>query len=218
MRRAERKLELSDNVVGEDLTDREGKEMAGAKSSDLRSIIFGLHMFDPTEITNEVSDQSNLPKLSAMVDKVIALRNGEQSEKDGSMVEINPVELINDHDHGKGQSSVSFDPGFDEASYLSWVEKFKEVAQSKDYTVLEVGNRRRLPEEKHMKAEEARKKAEEKKLLKWETLGYSSLAVKDPVSPVDRDIMSDSGSVHFVYGDCTQPSKVCSSEPTIIFR
>ncbi|KAM7512146.1 hypothetical protein LguiB_011021 [Lonicera macranthoides] len=216
MRRAQRKLQLSHNVVGEDLTDCEGKEMAGAESGDLRSVIFGLHMFDPTEITNEVSDQSNVPKLSAMVDKVITLRNGEQSEKDGSKVEINPVELISDLDHGKGQSSVSFDPGFDEASYLSWVEKFKEVAQSKDYTVLEVG-RRYLPEEKHMKAEEVRNKAKEKKLLKWETLGYRSLAVKDPVGPVDRDIMSDSGSVHFVFGDCTQPSKVCPSEPIIIF-
>ncbi|XVF22821.1 hypothetical protein REPUB_Repub12eG0203900 [Reevesia pubescens] len=30
--------------------------------------------------------------------------------------------------------------------------------------------------------------------------------------------MSDSGSVIFVYGDCTDPSKVCPSEPAIILR
>lgn len=55
-------------------------------------------------------------------------------------------------------------------------------------------------------------------MLKWESLGYNSSSVKEPILPVDRDISSDSGSLHFVYGDCTQPSKVCPSENTIIFR
>jgi hypothetical protein len=38
MRRAERKLQLSHNVVGDDM-DWEGKEMAGVETGNLRSII-----------------------------------------------------------------------------------------------------------------------------------------------------------------------------------
>ncbi|TKY45364.1 Chromodomain-helicase-DNA-binding protein [Spatholobus suberectus] len=77
---------------------------------------------------------------------------------------------------------------------------------------------RNLDEEKSLKLESARKKAEEKKLSRWEALGYQSLNVKDAISPTDNDITSATGSVHFVYGDCTAPSNVCSSEPAIIFR
>ena len=81
-----------------------------------------------------------------------------------------------------------------------------------------MGNRKKLPEDKHFKLEAARKKTEEKKLAKWEAHGYHSLSAKDPICPVDGDMMSDSGYVHLVYGDCTHPSKVCPSEPAIVFR
>lgn len=217
MRRAERKLQLSHNVIGEDVTNGEGKDMPGIETGDLRSVIFGLHMFDPTDISSEISDELNMSELNAMVEKVIALRDGKQSDKDERKVGINSTNVLTTHDlnEGGGLSSVTFDPGLDEAAYLSWVEKFKETSKSNDNAVLDLGNRRGLPEEKYLKAESARKKAEEKMLAKWDALGYQSLSVKDPVCSVERD--SDSGSVTFVYGDCTQPSKVCPSEPTIIF-
>lgn len=54
-------------------------------------------------------------------------------------------------------------------------------------------------------------------MAKWQSLGYQSCSVPDPTLAVDSDLMSDRGAVNFVFGDCTNPSDVCPSEPTIIF-
>ncbi|MCD9644171.1 putative helicase chr10 [Datura stramonium] len=218
MRRAQRKLQLSYNIVGDDVLEQEGKEMAGAEAGDLRSVILGLHMLDPAEVTNEEPDQLDNTELHAMAETIIAIRSEERSARDGKF-EVKPVNLLSELNvvTKKGPDSIKLDHVLDEASYLEWVEKFKEAAQTNHNTNFELGNRRSLPEEKHVKAEAAKKKAEEEKLSKWEALGYHSLLVKDPVSAPDTDISSDSGAVHFVYGDCTHPSKVSPSEPTIIF-
>ncbi|XP_048428158.1 probable helicase CHR10 isoform X2 [Pyrus x bretschneideri] len=212
MRRAERKLQLSHNVVGDNVMDQDGKETSGVEPSDLRSIIFGLHLFDPDEVNNGVLEMS---ELNTMAEKVISVRNKQVTTKDERKFELNPADVLNGNDLvvGEGSTSLSFNSGFDESSYLSWVEKFKNVSQEN----MDMGSRRNLLEEKRLKLETAKKKADEKKLSKWEELGYHSLSVEDPISPVDSDMMSDSGSVQFVYGDCTQPSKVCPSEPTIVF-
>ncbi|OMP00711.1 SNF2-related protein [Corchorus olitorius] len=155
-RRADRKLQLSHNVVGDHVMDQEGKEMEGAEMGDLRSVIFGLHMFDPTDINNKESDDIKTSELSAMVEKVIAMRHERSLGKNNSKFEMNAGDLFDGHDViMRENSSVGIDPGLDEGSYLSWVEKFKAVSQS--------------------------------------------------------------GSVLFVHGDCTDPSKVCPSEPAIIF-
>ncbi|BFG21473.1 hypothetical protein CerSpe_077470 [Prunus speciosa] len=216
MRRAERKLRLSHNVIGDDVMDQEGKEEAGVEPSDLRSIIFGLHLFDPDEINN---DEFGMSELNAMAEKVISVRNKQIANEDERKFEVNPTDVLHGHDlvAGESNTSLSFNSGFDEASYFSWVEKFKEVSQESGNENTDLRSRRNLLEEKRLKREAAKKKAEEEKLSKWEDLGYHSLSVEDPVSPVDSDMMSDSGSVQFVYGDCTQPSKVCPSEPNIIF-
>ncbi|XP_060218937.1 probable helicase CHR10 isoform X3 [Lycium barbarum] len=218
MRRAQRKLQLSYNIVGDDVLEQEGKEMAGAEASDLRSVILGLHMLDPEEVTNEESDQLDSTELTAMVETIIAFRNKERSVKDNKL-EVKPVNLLSEFNvvMKRGPESVKLDQVLDEASYLEWVKKFKEAAQTNQNTIFELGDRRSLPEEKHLKAEAAKRKAEEEKFSKWEALGYHSLSVKDPISAPDTDISSDSGAVHFVYGDCTRPSKVSPSEPTIIF-
>lgn len=216
MRRAERKLRLSHNVIGDDVMDQEGKEEAGVEPSDLRSIIFGLHLFDPDEINN---DEFGMSELNAMAEKVISVRDKQIAIEDERKFEVNPTDVLHGHDlvAGESNTSLSFNSGFDEASYLSWVEKFKDVSQESGNENTDLRSRRNFLEEKRLKREAAKKKAEEEKLSKWEDLGYHSLSVEDPVSPVDSDMMSDSGSVQFVYGDCTQPSKVCPSEPTIIF-
>ncbi|XP_074323523.1 putative helicase CHR10 isoform X1 [Apium graveolens] len=216
MRRAERKLQLSHNVVGENVMDHEGKENMGGEVGDLRAVIFGLHKFDLTEMSDENSDLPSNIEMDAAVKKVLALRDGRKSDIDDKKLEIDPRGISDGHD--LMPSSVTFDPGLDEASYLSWVQKFSDESRATNDPALELENRRRLPEEKLLKAEAARKKAEEKKLAKWEALGYKSLAVKDHINYADMDITSDSGNVIFVYGDCTQPSKVCPSQPTIIFR
>ncbi|KAJ4957279.1 hypothetical protein NE237_014062 [Protea cynaroides] len=215
MQRAERKLKLSHNVVGDDV-DRQGKEK-GDEAGDLRSIIFGLQMFDHVNINIENSSEINMTELNDLAAKVIEMRC-EALEKDDRKFKISPMNVLNGGDLSlKRSSAISFDHGLDEASYISWLEKFKEASQSDDGPTLDFRTRRNLPEEKQQKLEAARKKAEEKKLAKWEALDYQSLAINDPGCPTVDDMISDSGSVQFVYGDCTQPSKVCPSEPTIIF-
>lgn len=214
MRRAERKLQLSHNVIGDDTVEQNGKGTSGVETIDLKSIIFGLHMFDPSEISTEKSEELNMPELNAMTAKVIAMRDDQRLEGTDSKYEVNQIDVIS----GGNSAFVDYDHGLDEEMYQSWVRKFKEASQSSGNQVLDLGHRRNLPEDKHLKLEAARKKAEEKKLFKWESLGYHSLSVKDPDPAVDGDVLSDSGSLHFVFGDCTDPAKVCPSEPTIIFR
>ncbi|KAI3444757.1 hypothetical protein Pfo_001422 [Paulownia fortunei] len=220
MRRAERKLQLSHNVIGDDVSDHEGSNVGGTQAGDLKSVIFGLHVFDPMEIDMEKPDnQLDMGELTGLAEKVIASRHDLQSDVGDRKFEINPVDLMDGKDlvMQEGSQSIDFNPGLDEASYMSWVEKFKQASPADDSDVLELGNRRLLPDVKHLKAEASRKKAEEKKLSKWEALGYHSLSVSNPVGPANQDLMSDSGSVDFVYGDCTNTAAVCPSEPTIIF-
>lgn len=217
MRRAQRKMLLSQNVMGDGSTEK-GDESEAVETGDFRSIIYGLQMFDPTEI-NGKSGESKLSQVNAVAEKIIAMRH--ELGKDERKFEIDPAnvsdtgELIAE----RSSASVTFDPGFDESSYLSWVEKFKDASQdSIEQNELLKPRRVLEPEDRRLSIEDAKKKAEEKKLLKWESLGYNSSSVKEPILPVDSDISLDLGSLNFVYGDCTQPSKVCPSENAIIFR
>ncbi|KAJ1375587.1 P-loop containing nucleoside triphosphate hydrolase, partial [Sesbania bispinosa] len=219
MRRAERKLQLSLNVIGDNILEHEDKETSIVGTGDLKSIIFGIRMFDPTEINDGKHCDMDLSEITAMADKVIAMRDQQLFDKDDRKFEVNPRNFLKGYDVKEGGSaSLSCDLDLDEASYLSWVKKFEEVSNSSCDSIMDLRSRKNLDEEKSLKLEIAKKKAEEKKLSKWEALGYHSLNVKDPISPPDGDITSATGSVHFVYGDCTAPSNVCSSEPAVIFR
>ncbi|XP_031743556.1 probable helicase CHR10 isoform X3 [Cucumis sativus] len=212
MRRAERKLQLSQKVVGEDYIDQDAEDIAMNETSDLRSIIFGLHVFDQDQVDNEKSGEFEVSNVSAMAEKVIALRHKKLSNKDDTRFLVNPTTFSN------GTTSLNFDPGLDEVSYRSWIEKFKEATPGANQ-IKELEDRKTLSRDKSLKLQAAKKKAEEKKLSKWEALGYHSLSVEDPILPNDGDLISDAGSVYFVYGDCTHPSATvnCISEPTIIF-
>ncbi|KAK9148343.1 hypothetical protein Scep_007100 [Stephania cephalantha] len=213
LRRAVQKLRLSKDVVGDD-----GIDMMGAHSSDLQSIILGLHMFDPSEMGNEDSNEINRSDMNAMVEKVINTRH-EPLAKDDRKSGVNSLDLMTRGEFFFGESSAlaNFDDGLDESSYLAWVEKLKRVPQSNVDSTQELGLGRNFLEEKHSRVESARKKAEERKLSKWQTLGYKSLAVQDPGCNVSDYSKLDHGSVEFVYGDCTQPSKICPSAPALIF-
>ncbi|KAL8512850.1 hypothetical protein ACS0TY_019113 [Phlomoides rotata] len=192
MRRAERKLQLSRNVIGDEIMDQDGSNVGGTEAGDLKFVVFGLHVFDQVEMNLKKSDdQLYMGKLSNLAEKVIASRRELQSEEGDRKFEINPIDWMN------GQDIVMHQASPEDAS-----------------DVLDLGYRRRLPDEKHHNAEATQKKAEEKKVSKWETLGYHSLAVSNPAN---QDMMSDSGSVHFVYGDCTNTAVVSPSEATIIF-
>uniref|UniRef100_A0A1J3EGA1 Chromodomain-helicase-DNA-binding protein 1-like n=3 Tax=Noccaea caerulescens TaxID=107243 RepID=A0A1J3EGA1_NOCCA len=208
LRRAERKLQLSHNVVGDNMEEKEEDR------GDLRSLVFGLQRFDPEEIhNNEESDNLKMVEISSLAEKVVAIRQNVEPDKEARRFEMNTSETL----QGNSSSSASLNAELDEASYLSWVEKLKEASRSsKDDKIVEVGNRKNVSEERHLRVEAARKKAEEKKLASWEAHGYRSLSVEEPIFPDDVEFRSDAGSVHFVYGDCTHPSTV-SQEPSIIF-
>ncbi|KAI4996525.1 hypothetical protein ZWY2020_051445 [Hordeum vulgare] len=217
MRRAERKLKLSHNIFGDkDATDGKGKDF-GNEANDMRSIILGLHQFDPADTAAETINEETLAKLKSMSENVIKMRTHEPSEKDDRAFEINP-----DLTDGSGAmitracDSISIDPGVDEAAYLSWVERFKEASHSIEDVPVELERQRPAPEDKLLKREANKKKAEEKRLAKWKDLGYQTLGVKVPDNIPNQNI-SDSGSVQLVYGDCTDPSKVCAAKPAIIF-
>ncbi|KAJ6344433.1 hypothetical protein OIU76_006034 [Salix suchowensis] len=219
MHRAKRKLQLSHDVVGDGDMEEDRKETGGIETGDLRSIIFGLHRFDPSEVNSEQSNELNALELNALAQRVIALRSDQIMDKDDRKFEVNLIGQEKGLNFVSGGESVlaRYDPGLDEASYLSWVEKFKETSQSNENLVLDLGYRRNLPNNKYLNLEVTKKKAEEKKLSKWEALGYHSLSVGDPIYPLDRDALSESDFVHFVVGDCTHPEKLCSSEPSVIF-
>ncbi|KAF8780320.1 hypothetical protein HU200_001420 [Digitaria exilis] len=225
MRRAERKLKLSYNIIGEDnKTDVKGGDL-GNEASDMRSIIFGLHLFDPADTTTETMNDytsetisvEKLAKLKIMSEEIVMMRSHEPSEKDERLFEIN----LNSADGSgtmirRASDSISVDPRLNEEAYLSWVKKFKEASHSIEDATAGHGTQRSAPEEKFLKREVNRKKIEEKRLAKWETLGYKTLAVREPDIATNQNI-SDFGSVHLVYGDCTNPSKVCPAKPAIIF-
>ncbi|XP_045798213.1 probable helicase CHR10 isoform X2 [Trifolium pratense] len=218
MRRAERKLQLSLNVTGDNILEHDDKNLTEVGTSDLKSIIVGLRMFDPNEINDGKDKEMDLTEINAMADKVIAIRDEQTFDKDDRKFEVNPRNVLKGYDvKERGSASLSCDLDLDEASYLSWVKKFEEVSKSSCDSIIDLRSRRNLDEEKSQKLEIAKKKAEEKKLSKWDAAGYHSLNVNEPISPPDDDIILDAGSVHFVYGDCTAPSNVSSSEPAIIF-
>ncbi|KAH7687606.1 DNA helicase protein [Dioscorea alata] len=215
MRRAERKLNLSNNVVGQKDDTQEGGKLVD-EAVDMRSLIVGLQMFDPTDVTAENLSEQNIADLNAMVNKVIEMRKHETSQE-GQRFEINPANLFNNELKKSVSDSAKFNSVLDEAAYSSWVEKFREASKSIEASALSLGKRRNVLDETQPTREAQKKKAAEKKLAKWEALGYKSLAVKDPDHMGDDQIVADSGSVQFVYGDCTKPSSICSSEPAIIF-
>ncbi|CAL5191787.1 unnamed protein product [Lathyrus oleraceus] len=218
MRRAERKLQLSLNVTGDNILENEDKKLSAVGTSDLKSIIVGLRMFDPNEINDGKDKDMDLTEINAMADKIIAMRDEQIFDKDDRKFEVNPRNFLKGYDvKERGSASLSCDLDLDEASYLSWVKKFEEISKSSCDSITDLRSRRNLDEVKSKKLETAKQKAEEKKLSKWNAVGYHSLNVKDPISPPDGDVILDAGSVHFVYGDCTTPSNVSSSDPAIIF-
>uniref|UniRef100_A0A0D3BPZ7 Helicase C-terminal domain-containing protein n=1 Tax=Brassica oleracea var. oleracea TaxID=109376 RepID=A0A0D3BPZ7_BRAOL len=206
LRRAERKLQLSHNVVGDTMDDKEEDR------GDLRSLVFGLQRFDPEETHDEESDNLKMVEISSLAEKVVAIRQNVEPDKEARKFEINTSDTLE-----RDSSSANVYSELDEASYLAWVEKLKEASRSsKDEEVMELGDRKNVSEERRERVEAARKKAEEKKLATWEEHGYESLSVEEPIFPEDVDSTSDAGSVQFVFGDCTNPSTV-SQEPAIIF-
>ncbi|KAG0458946.1 hypothetical protein HPP92_022074 [Vanilla planifolia] len=216
MRRAERKLQLSKSIIEPEVQWDKPSKDAGIDASDMRSLILGLQLFDPSGSDANDLNAKNMSELSAMAEKVVHMRNVKLSNKVDCTFEISSMEVLGDNESAVKEDYKKFDSELDEASYLSWIETFKEALHSTQNLSEEV-ERKCLSEGRQQKREANKKKAEAKKLAKWEALGYHSLAVNEPDNIIDRGLVSDSGTVHFVYGDCTKPNKVCPSEPAVIF-
>ncbi|CAN6460888.1 unnamed protein product [Victoria cruziana] len=222
MRRAASKLQLSQNVIGGEYVPYNGDNGASVKNADLKSsIFFGLEKFDPVTVLEKDFGDGHTSEADSLAETVLQARLHDSTKRVDQRYEISPTDVLNECSlcPERNYASSSLDHGFDEASYISWLEKFKDVdlplqKSSSDKNL----RKKQLLAEKHAEIEaEKQKKKEEKKLRKWEALGYQSLAVEEPPQSMDENVSSDSGSLEFVFGDCTKPAKRCPSEPTVIF-
>ncbi|XP_078155806.1 SNF2 domain-containing protein / helicase domain-containing protein isoform X1 [Carex rostrata] len=220
MRRAERKLKLSHSIIGQDKHSASTKNDTSIETGDMRSLIFGLHTFDPSDtnpnsnsdLNSDILSEERITKLDEMTDRVVNMRNRDLLSEVDHTFEINQTNLKSISD------KINLDPGLDEAAYRSWIEKFKEASGSVDSVNLELERRKNScnSEEREARREIERKRKEENKLAKWDAVGYRSLAVEEPENILNES-MDDTGGVQFVYGDCTDPYKICPSKPAIIF-
>eukprot|EP01018_Ginkgo_biloba_P001772 Gb_15026 [translate_table: standard] len=233
MHRAKRKLQLSENVIGRDDADLEAHGPEGLTSNDLRSmIIFGLHKFDPSGNAERTSNEINFTEMKSMAEKVLQTRRRGSMDMDNKSFNLSSREMTglesiytytgNDASLGKhtGEADIDQDRNADQVAYESWMSKAKDGLLNGDLgSDLRGRKRASLRDAKELEAfrDEKRRKAEERKLSKWEALGYKSLAVEDPPESLDVELNSDSGEVQFVFGDCTNPLKVHPTEMTIIF-
>lgn len=222
MRRAERKLKLSQSIIGQDKDSVSTKNDTSIETGDMRSLIFGLHAFDPSDtnpnsnsgLNSDILSEERITKLDEMTDRVVNMRNRDLLSEVDHTFEINQMNLKSISD------KIDLDPGLDEAAYRSWVEKFKEASGSVDSVNLELERRKNScnSEEREARREIERKRKEKNKLAQWDAAGYRSLAVEEPENILNESMMEDTGGVQFVYGDCTDPYKICPSKPAIIFR
>jgi chromodomain-helicase-DNA-binding protein 1-like len=222
MRRAEGKLKLSQSVIGQDKDPVSTKKDTSIVTGDMRSLIFGLHMFDipntnpdsNSSLNSDTLSEERIRKLDEMTGRVVNMRNCDLLSEVDRSFEINQMNLKSSSD------KIDLDPGLDEAAYRSWVEKFKEASGSVDGANLELERRKYSCKSEEMEArrEIERRRKEENKLAKWDAVGYRSLTVEEPGNILEESVMEDAGGVQFVYGDCTDPYKICPSKPAIIFR
>ncbi|KAJ1693808.1 hypothetical protein LUZ63_010506 [Rhynchospora breviuscula] len=222
LRRAERKLKLSQSVIGQEKDSVSTIKDISMETGSMQSLIFGLHAFDPSgtnpnsnsSLDSDMLSNERIAKLDEMTNRVVNMRHCDL------LSEVDHTFEINQKDLKRAFDKVDLDPGLDEAAYRSWVEKFKEAVGSIDSVNLEL--ERRISscsaEEREARREIARKRKEDNKLAKWDAVGYRSLAVEEPDNILlDKSVMDDTGGVEFVYGDCTDPCKICPSKPAIIF-
>ncbi|KAH9300516.1 hypothetical protein KI387_012099, partial [Taxus chinensis] len=230
MHRAKRKLQLTRNVIGPDDSDLGENGSEDVARNDLRSmIIYGLHKFDPSEDVEKSSNETGYTEMKSMAEKVLDTRlHGSVNMVDERFktdsrgrTEIDSIYIYDGNDVSSGkynESNLHYDKNADEAAFESWMNKAKDGSLN-DELVNDVRGRNKAS--CHNELEEARaekrRKTEDKKLAKWEALGYRSLAVEDVSERLSIEPNSNSGEVQFVFGDCTNPIKGHSKEATIIF-
>lgn len=232
MQRANRKLQLSHNVIGHDDADPEAHGSEGIAGGDLRSIIiYGLHKFDPSDNIEGISSEMNFTDVKNVAEKVLGRRYASPDlDDDGIKLhshELRGVDSIytysgNDVSFAKYAKEVDSDHArnADQVAFEAWMNKAKDGSLNKDLGDNVRGRKRaysRSDKELEEARAEKRRKVEDKKRAKWEALGYKSLAVQDTSESLNVVPNSDHGEVHFVFGDCTNPIKDHPSEATIIF-
>lgn len=192
MRRAERKLKLSQSVIGEDREPKSTQKDIPVEAGDMRSLIFGLHVFDPIDPNPNLSSCSNLnmlneeriTKLDEMTDRIVDMRNRDLLSEAVHAFEINQTDIK------RTSEKIDLDLGLDEAAYRSWVEKFKEASASVGSVNLEMERRKgsSTAEEREARREIERRRKEDNKLARWETVGYKSLTVEEPENILEESV------------------------------
>ncbi|KAJ7535791.1 hypothetical protein O6H91_12G046000 [Diphasiastrum complanatum] len=238
MFRANKKLQLTNEVIGHDSTELDAKESA-LDSPDIRSmIIYGLHKLTPSQPSSEIgnfsADRDFNSKINKMVEKAVSERN-RKNASDVQDAESMKMELMSNENiyTFEGTDFATRKSSFNEAKELETsadrVALESLITNSKDETIETNGRRKRRVlaedtietinnnlEEKRAKKLESLK---ENKLKKWEALGYISLAVVDELEADvgNTSLDEDSTDLHSVVGDCTKPFKHPTSKSSIIF-
>lgn len=224
-------MQLSHNVIGHDDADLEAHGSDGIAGGDLRSIIvYGLHKFDPSDNIEGSLSEMNFTDVKNMAEKVLGRRYASPDLDDEGIKlhshELRGVDSIytyagNDVSFAKYAKEVDSEHAriADQVAFEAWMNKAKDGSLNKDLGDNVRGRKRaysRSDKELEEARAEKRRKVEDKKRAKWEALGYKSLAVRGTSESLSVVPNSDNGEVHFVFGDCTNPIKGHSSEPTII--
>ena len=223
--RAKKKLKLTHDIIGHPNKDSDSDDIDHAKPSDLRSmIIFGLDKLH-SSTGNESEKTEAMPEISRLVQEALQHRyNQGQSAQNENIISNDDLEenfyTFQGQDFSSKRRKCDDEEEHsmiaDHAVLDSWIKKLGSVSDhvSTRQRETHTSGESRL-DDYHMSKQ---RKTEERKIAKWESLGYKSLAVQDPgVIAGDSTTDINESNVHLVFGDCTSPSHSLKNS-AIIFR
>ncbi|MCO5585705.1 hypothetical protein L7F22_039641 [Adiantum nelumboides] len=226
--RAKKKLKLTNELMGSSNPDVDEDGFDKARPSDLQSlIIFGLDKLHADTIHSSTEDES-MPHIARVVQQALEQRGKLDNDERVDETGVSEPELEENLYAFDGQD---FTPKkrkdvdgtdacelVDQAALSSWIQRLDLVSSDQEVAGRR-GRKRSIGEAVTAEEDLAAKqqKVEAKQRAKWDSLGYTSLAVQDPGEVVgDLQTESDESKVHFVFGDCTKPS-IDSNAASVIF-
>ncbi|KAI5058773.1 hypothetical protein GOP47_0026943 [Adiantum capillus-veneris] len=226
--RAKKKLKLTNDIMGNSTMEPDDDGFDRAKPSDLQSlIIFGLDKLH-SNTTHPLTEDEVMPHMAEVVQQALQQRSKLDSDVGINENYVSDPELEENLYAFEGRD---FTPKkrkdvdetdvcelADQTALNSWIQRLDLVSADQKSSGRQ-GRKRSIGEAVSAEEDHAAKqqKVELKRKAKWDSLGYSSLAVQDSgVVDVDIQTDNDESKVHFVFGDCTKPS-VDSNEAAIIF-
>ncbi|KAH7434172.1 hypothetical protein KP509_06G004000 [Ceratopteris richardii] len=227
---AKKKLKLTNDIIGDIKFDPNDDPLYEVKHSELQSmIVFGLDKLH-SSTTEAFTEDEVMPQLEQLVKGALEQRNKIDSDDLINEKYVSDTELEENLYFFEGQDFTPKKRKDVEKTEIqepasralkSWIEKLGHVPSNQEITGRR-GKKHSLDNASTAEsAEEDRaakqQKAELRKHQKWENLGYRSLAVQDPGEiAAHMQTQSDEAKVHFVFGDCTEPS-LDTNESAVIF-